>query len=284
MKIDLLIIDPQMDFMDYPGKAGSLAVPGAHQDMLRLARLVSSFGRELNDIHVTLDSHHVMDIAHPRWWTDSQGNAPAPFTIIGPDEIRSGKWRARVPEYAARSAEYVMDLAANGRYPLCVWPEHCLIGSDGHRVHPELFEALSGWERDNLAVVETVTKGSNPFTEHYSGLKAEVPDPEDASTQMNLRLIETLDRSDMVLIAGEALSHCVANTVRDIAAAFDPAAISKLVLLEDASSSVGGFEAQGQDFVRELTGMGMRLMKTTDFVSVKSKARSQAAAHSAAIA
>lgn len=278
MKIDLLIIDPQMDFMDYPGKPGALAVAGAHQDMLRVAELVRSFGRELNDIHLTLDSHHVMDIAHPRWWTDSKGNSPAPFTLIGPDDIRSGQWRARVPEYASRSAEYVMELSANGRYPLCVWPEHCLIGSDGHRVHPELFEALAGWERENLAVVETVTKGSNPFTEHYSGLKAEVPDPEDASTQMNLRLIETLERADMVLIAGEALSHCVANTVRDIAEAFDPAAIGKLVLLEDACSSVGGFERQGQDFIEELKARGMRVMKTTDFVSPKARARAAALA------
>lgn len=273
MKIDLLIIDPQMDFMDYPSKPGSLAVQGAHQDMLRVARLVEQFGSELHDIHITLDSHHVMDIAHPRWWTNSKGESPSPFTLITPQDIQAGTWRARIPEYAQRSAAYVLDLAQNGRYPLCIWPEHCLIGSDGHRIHPELFDALAGWERSHLAVMETVTKGSNPFTEHYSGLKAEVPDPEDASTQMNLRLIETLEHSDMVLIAGEALSHCVANTVRDIASVFDPSAIQKLVLLEDACSSVTGFEAQGEAFIKELTAQGMRLMKTTDFVSAKQKAR-----------
>ena len=273
MNIDLLIIDPQMDFIDHPIKTGSLAVKGAHGDMMRVASLVKEFGGSLNDIHVTLDSHHVLDIAHPTWWTDSAGNAPTPFTLISLDDVKSGKWRARIPEFAQRSRDYVQSLADEGRYMLCIWPEHCLIGSDGHRIHPELFEQLTNWERKNKAVVDMVTKGSNPFTEHYSGLKAEVPDPEDASTQLNMGLIQTLEKADMVLIAGEALSHCVANTVRDIAASFDPSAISKLALLEDCCSPVAGFEQLGIDFVKELRAMGMRVVKSPDFVSPKSAAR-----------
>lgn len=272
MKIDLLIIDPQMDFMDHPAKAGSLAVPGAHADMQRLAKLVKNFGSSLNDIHVTLDSHHALDIAHPTWWMDSAGTAPAPFTLISVDDVKAGKWRSRIPEFAERSRKYVQQLADEGRYLLCIWPEHCLIGSEGHRVHPELFDELVAWERKNLAVVDMVTKGSNPFTEHYSGLKAEVPDVEDPSTQLNMALIQTLEKADMVLIAGEALSHCVANTVRDIAANFDERAVSKLALLEDCCSSVPGFEKLGRDFVAELSGLGMKLSKSTDFVSPRAKA------------
>jgi nicotinamidase/pyrazinamidase len=267
MKIDLLIIDPQMDFMDFPGNPGALAVPGAHEDMRRLAKLVDRFGGSLNDIHVTLDSHHALDIAHPTWWTDSKGASPAPFTPISVDDVASGKWRARIAEFASRSADYVKTLADEGRYGLLVWPEHCLIGSAGHAIHPELFEALGGWERKNLAVVDMVTKGSNPFTEHYSGLKAEVPDPEDATTQLNMGLIQTLERADMVLIAGEALSHCVANTVRDIVASFDPSAISKLALLRDCCSSVPGFEKLGLDFVEEMRALGVKIVDSGDFVA-----------------
>lgn len=275
MNIDLLIIDPQMDFMDYPGKPGSLAVNGGHADMERLSRMVGRFGSSLNDIHVTLDSHHVLDIAHPTWWMDSAGNAPAPFTLISQEDVKGGKWRARIPEFTKRSAEYVRALAEEGRYPLCIWPEHCIIGSEGHRIHPELFTELCAWERKNLAVVDMVTKGSNPFTEHYSGLKAEVPDPEDMGTQLNMGLIQTLEKADMVLIAGEALSHCVANTVRDIAASFDPGAVSKLVLLEDCCSSVSGFEKMGVEFVAELSALGMKVMRSTDFSSPRSKAGSR---------
>ena len=265
MKVDLLIIDPQMDFMDTPSKPGSLAVPGADGDMRRLASLVADFGPSLNDIHVTLDSHHVLDIAHPTWWSDAAGAAPAAFTLISVEDVRSGKWRARIPAFAKRSLDYVQALADEGRYMLCIWPEHCVIGSEGHMIHPELFGELCAWERKNLAVVDMVTKGSNPFTEHYSGLKAEVPDDEDASTQMNMGLIQTLEKADMILIAGEALSHCVANTVRDIAASFDPSAVSKLVLLADCCSPVPGFEKQGQDFIQELSALGMRVMSSADF-------------------
>lgn len=272
MKIDLLIIDPQMDFMDHPSRAGSLAVKGAHADMQRLSALVRDFGSSLNDIHVTLDSHHVLDIAHPTWWMDSAGQSPAPFTLISVEDVKTGKWRARIPEFARRSAEYVQQLADENRYLLCIWPEHCLIGTEGHAIHPELSAELCAWERKNLAVVDMVTKGSNPFTEHYSGLKAEVPDPEDASTQLNMGLIQTLEKADMVLIAGEALSHCVANTVRDIAASFDPSAISKLALLRDCCSPVGGFEKLGEDFIAEMAGKGMKIVESGDFVSPRTKA------------
>ena len=272
MKIHLLIIDPQMDFMDYPGRPGALAVPGGHQDMLRLTRLVESFGGSLRDIHVTLDSHHALDIAHPTWWMDAQGNPPSPFTVITAADVASGKWRARIPEFAQRSADYVQALADEGRYALVIWPEHCLIGSEGHTIHPELFGALRDWERKNLAVVDMVTKGSNPFTEHYSGLKAEVPDPEDDTTQLNMGLIQTLESADMVLIAGEALSHCVANTVRDIVASFDPSAVSKLALLRDCCSSVPGFEKLGEDFVQEMRALGVKIVDSTDFAPKRSVA------------
>ncbi|HZO15095.1 MAG TPA: hypothetical protein VFB62_17590, partial [Polyangiaceae bacterium] len=64
----------------------------------------------------------------------------------------------------------------------------------------------------------------------------------------------------------EALSHCLANTVRDVATKFaDPRYTEKLVLLTDASSNVSGFEHYGDAFLREMTARGMRTSTTTDF-------------------
>ena len=64
-----------------------------------------------------------------------------------------------------------------------------------------------------------------------------------------------------------ALSHCVANTVRDIANEFgDDSYVKKLVLLTDASSSVTGFESMGDDFVREMVARGMQTSTTVDFL------------------
>ena len=70
----------------------------------------------------------------------------------------------------------------------------------------------------------------------------------------------------MVALSGQALSHCVANTVRDIADAFNPKNIRKLVLIEDTSSSVPGFEALGQQFIADMQKRGMRTIKAADFL------------------
>lgn len=265
MKTHLLIIDPQMDFCDHPGFGAALAVPGAHADMQRLAAMVKAAGPSIEDIHVTLDSHHVVDIAHPIWWKDKNGNAPNPFTVISEDDVANGVWTARSPAYKDLSERYVKSLAASGKYALCIWPEHCIIGSAGHSIHPDLLDSLKLWDRTNFAAFETLTKGSNPTTEHYSAVMAEVPDPTDPSTQLNTPFIETLAKADLLLVAGEALSHCVASTMRDVVAQFGKDQLSKIAILEDATSSVGGLEKLGEDFINEMTGMGVRLMRTTDF-------------------
>ncbi len=259
----LVVIDPQNDFCDISGAA--LPVTGANGDMQRLAAFIDTNAARLADIHVTLDSHNPVDIAHPAWWVDADGNAPAPFTLISEDDVVGGKWRAQLPEVQERSVGYVKQLYKANRYALVVWPEHCLIGSWGHNVHGDVMAALNRWARSRMDIVDFVTKGSNPFTEHYSAVQAEVPDANDPSTLVNTRFIQTLADADEILIAGEALSHCVANTVRDIAANFGDENVKKLVLLEDCSSSVTGFDALGRDFVAEMTARGMRVIKSTNY-------------------
>jgi len=266
MNVHLLIIDPQNDFCD--PERGSLYVPGAAEDMARLADMVARCSDRLSDIHVTLDSHHVVDIAHPVFWMDGDGHAPAPFTQISADDLRDGRWTTRLPSARERVVAYLESLETGGRYPHTIWPPHCLIGSYGHNVMPKLYDQLTQWEARRFGVVDYVTKGSNLWTEHFSAIRAEVPDPGDAGTQMNTRLVETLERADLVILAGEAGSHCLANTVRDIAAGFSDARyIEKLVLLSDATSPVPGFEAYQDDFIRDMTAKGMRLSTTTEILA-----------------
>jgi len=260
-RVELLVIDPQFDFCD---PNGSLFVGGADEDMVRLAKFVEANGRSLYDIHITLDTHHFVDIAHPIFWIDSNANHPDPFTIITFDDVRDGKWKVTNPQFHNRALGYVHTLTDNGRYPLCIWPPHCLIGTPGHNVVEPLRVALAKWEED-FAMVDYVTKGSNFWTEHYSAVQADVPDPEDPGTMLNTRLIETLEDSDIILIAGEALSHCVANTIRDIANNFGEDNIKKFYLLEDCSSNVTGFDQMGIDFVGEMVNRGMNLTTTTKF-------------------
>ena len=274
--VDLLVIDPQFDFCN---QAGSLFVPGADKDCVRLADMIRRISPKINDIHITLDTHHRYDIAHPMFWINSSGKHPDPFTIISPNDVRKGIWRATIPAHQNRASmkahgldrdgaeEYVNTLSDNNRYPLCIWPPHCLIGSDGYSVQKDVYEAISEWEVAYNGFVDYVTKGSNYMTEHYSAVQADVPDPEDNGTQLNTRLIETLQSADIIAISGQALSHCVANTIFDIANNFGEENIKKFVLIEDTSSSVPGFEKLGEDFVRNMVARGMQIAKSTDFLA-----------------
>ncbi len=266
MDLRILIIDPQNDFCD---PKGALYVTGADGDMVRLASMIRRLKDKINDIHVTLDTHHFVDVAHPIYWVDSNGNHPEPLkTIISLEDIENGKWRTTSPKLQKRALDYVKSLKANKRYSLVIWPYHCLIGSWGYGIYPPLFDALLDWEKD-FCMVDYVTKGSNIYTEHYSAIQADVPDAQDPTTMLNTHLIQTLEEADMIALTGEALNFCLANTVRDIANNFGEENIKKLILIKDATSPVPGqvFEPLTDNFLKEMTKRGMKVSTTKDFLA-----------------
>jgi nicotinamidase-related amidase len=123
---------------------------------------------------------------------------------------------------------------------------------------------VTGWERSEVKRSDYILKGMNQWTEHYSVLKAEVEDSEDPGTGLNRRLLEDLSSAEMVLISGQALSHCVANTIRDMIEAMDQKTLQKLVLLEDTTSSVPGFENLGEEILQVAKRTGIRVCRTID--------------------
>jgi nicotinamidase-related amidase len=282
----LLIIDPQNDFCDLPSAyrpldpvSGQAVVPalpveGAHADMQRLAAFVRDGLEGITDIAVTLDSHHRLDIAHPTFWRTGPGGAVVPFTQIAAAQVRNGEFLPRDPAALPRTLAYLDELEARGRYTLMVWPVHCEIGSWGHNVHADVKAAYNTWEERRLGVVEMVTKGSNPWTEHYSAIQAEVPDMEDPDTQLNRALVERLDRADLLLIAGEASSHCVRATTEHIVDNLPSGRADKVVLLTDCMSPVGGFAAQHAAFMLDMRQRGVRLATSREaLVEVLNAAR-----------
>lgn len=280
---NLFIIDPQHDFC-YPGAApifdakwritnsnvasGALYVTGADRDMDRLAKMIAANPKRIKRIIVTLDSHNPIHIAHPVFIVDSNGNHPAPYTLITNADVKSGKWRGNNPEFTKILLDYTEKLESTGKLVLCVWPPHCLIGTVGHTVYAPLAAELQDWVNFKGKNVDYFTKGSNPYTEHYGAAKAEVERDDDISTKLNSHLVQLLLNTgdEDILIAGEALSHCVATTIRQVANEFakhSPDLIKKFVLLTDACSNVVGFESFGNDFISEMTVKGLRT-STTD--------------------
>ena len=67
----LLIIDPQRDFHEAEeGRSshdeGTLAVPGAIDDSRRISEMINNNIDKIDNIYVTLDSHHVRNIYYHR--------------------------------------------------------------------------------------------------------------------------------------------------------------------------------------------------------------------------
>lgn len=272
LNIQLVVIDPQNDFCDLPD--ATLPVAGAVADMQRLAKFIGRVGGKLDDIHVTLDSHRLIDIAHPAWWMDQNGQQPNPFTMISAADIEAGIWTPRNPSFRSRTLDYAHALeSTSDHYKIFVWPPHCLIGTWGHNVHGTLNEALQRWSDKEYAMVDYVTKGSNPWTEHYGALMAEVPDPSDPSTGLNTSFLTMLAEADVVAVAGEASSHCVLKTVRQIADNIGDAHVKKFHLLRDCMSPVGvnpggpDFPKIAEAFLRDMKIRGMTITTSTDFLS-----------------
>ncbi len=247
----LFIIDPQQDF--HPG--GSLGVPGANEDSQRIAEFIYANINNIDEIYVSLDSHHRLHIAHSVFWKNANGENPAPFTLIKHEDVANGTWLPVDSSQLKHALAYTKALESKGRFVVCVWPEHCLIGTPGHAVVPVLNEALQEWVKRNMKTVAYIHKGTNCLTEMYSALAAEVPILDDQSTTLNVDLLQRLQQAHKLFICGEAKSHCVNYTMRDIAANWG-ADFSRLILLEDCTSSVPGFDAAAQSFVDDMKNLG----------------------------
>ncbi len=197
-----------------------------------------------------------MGIERPALWQQADGSPVAPFTQISAADVRAGTYRPRPAGALPRVLAYLDALEAGGRYTLMVWPVHCEIGTWGHNVQEDVRQAYNRWEAAALQPARKVLKGMNAWTEHYSALQAEVPDPRDPDTCMNTRLLAALAAGARIVIAGEAGSHCVRATTEHLLERLPSRDAGKLVLLEDCMSPVQGFEAQQQAFLDALRARG----------------------------
>ena len=144
-------------------------------------------------------------------------------------------------------------------FNLCIWPDHCLLGTVGHTVVDCVASAIQDWIVQCGRNVEYIQKGQNPFTEMYSVMSAEVPLT--TSTSYNTTLQQSIQQSSNtnLIFAGQALSHCVNYSIRDIIQHWDTTTttttttIPKIYLLTDCTSNVPGFESAGQQFLTDIT-------------------------------
>ncbi len=255
-KTVLLIIDAQYDFCH---AEGALFVPGADTDIRRLAALIHRAPPDR--IIVTLDTHQLLDISHPGFWRDAGGNPPPPFTPVSARDVQEGRW---TPLWnPGQVLDYLLQLEAQNEFSHFIWPEHCVIGTRGAALDSLLAETLRQWVHATGKNYDVLVKGTNPFTEHFGLFQAQIPLSGAPETQPNRKLLETLATAGTILIGGEARSHCVATSVKQLMH-LAPHLISRTIVLTDCMSDVTGLGHLADPIFEEARDRGIRFQKSDE--------------------
>ncbi len=268
-------IDCQVGFC-VPG--ASLFVPGAVEDSARALSWIYGNLDRITSLIFSLDTHAVHQIFHPAFWVDAEGRHPAPLTTISAQDVRGGRFKP-VEASVEVCLEYCQRLEDSGRYVLTIWPWHTLLGGVSHALVPAMMEAsiYHGVARRQPTRFEL--KGAHPLTENYSVLSPEVTELGGQRVgAFNEGLFEALMSHDRVYVFGQASSHCVLSTLRDLhdrILSTDPALVDRVYVLQDAMSPVPAppldplppsldFPALAARGLEALAEAGFHLVKTTD--------------------
>jgi nicotinamidase-related amidase len=254
-KICLLLVDVQNTFCipEFELFVGGRSGTGAIDDNRRLCEFIYRNLGVITHICPTMDTHRSMQIFHPMFFVNQNGDHPAPFTIISPEEVEDGIWRANPevikslgidPSYIKKFLKhYTRTLNQGGKYSLTIWPYHAMLGGIGHALVAAVEESIFFHSMIRCCSADFQLKGDNPFTENYSVIKPEVMynSEGDPIADKNSKLIEKLIEYDALFIAGQAKSHCVAWTIDDLFSelcAIDNSLANKIYILEDCMSPV----------------------------------------------
>ncbi len=288
VRICLIAVDCQNTFCipDFELFVAGRSGMGAVKDNVRLCEFIYRNLGVITEIASTMDTHTAMQIFHPVFWINDAGQHPTGAqTIISLEDVKKGVWKVN-PDVAHSIADgngrslqrhvlhYVQKLTDGGKYPLMVWPYHSMLGGIGHGLVSAVEEALFFHCIARSSQTRFEIKGDNPLTEHYSVFSPEVLEGPDGQplAQKNTRFMKKVQDFDVVIIAGQAKSHCVAWTVNDLLTeiiALDTNVVRKVYLLEDCTSpvvvrGVVDFTDQADAAFQRFADAGMHVVKSTD--------------------
>jgi len=265
-KIALVLVDYQHDFVD---PTGTLYVPGSQDDVARLLTWFYTNAHRISSVYASLDTHLPFQIFYSSWWKDPKtGEHPQPFTVITVDDVTSMRWVPVIqPDW---SIKYVHLLQQQAKKDLMIWPYHTMEGSLGHMLVAPISEAIAWHSAARQTQPTYVVKGRTIRTEYYGIFGAEVPDPDDPSSGLNETLLDAVMKHDKVYIAGEAKSHCVLETERQLVGRFGNQAdlLKRLYFLRDCTSSVKhpniDFDALAETELATMERQGVQMVLSTD--------------------
>lgn len=288
-RICLLAVDVQNTFC-IPGfelYVGGRSGTGAVDDNRRLCEFIYRNLGVITEICPTMDTHQAVQIFHSIFLINDRGEHPAPFTLISEEDIRRGVWKFNpAVGYSLRISEqdgqqfllhYARRLKAGGKYELTIWPYHAMLGGIGYALVSSLEEAVFFHSIARYSQADFQIKGDNPLTENYSVLSPEVLEDAEGNeiAGRNTAFIRKLLQFDIVIIAGQAKSHCVAWTIDDLLSDIldmDRNLAKKVYLLEDCTSPVVipgviDYTEQADAAFRRFAEAGMHIVRSTDPLS-----------------
>ena len=252
----LLAIDVQNDFID----GGALAVPGSVGDVERITRFIYDNMAHITSIMCSLDTHIPQQIFHPCWWADENGNHPDPYTVITYADVEANRWRPLIG--IQESIKYLKELEST-KNQLCIWPYHCIWGTDTAALESEFAKMVYFHSVARKSKVSMVQKGTDPYSEMYGIIKPEYS----IKNFLNTTILNAIEKYDEIYVVGEAASHCLLESVKQIAEHFAnrPDVTQKITILEDCTSPITGFEADTQAaFDGFKNSYGINFKKSTD--------------------
>jgi nicotinamidase/pyrazinamidase len=104
---------------------------------------------KIDDIFITLDTHHKEHIAFSQFWINNSGEHPKPYMIISNNDVIEKKWYPVDMNLYEYCQSYTKQLEAKGRFQLVIWPDHCILGSVGHEITNRLQSALYKWNKEH---------------------------------------------------------------------------------------------------------------------------------------
>lgn len=255
VRVCLLGVDIQNTFcipgfeLYVAGRSGT----GAVDDNQRLCEFIYKNLGYITQIIPTMDTHQAMQIFHSIFFVNEKGQHPEPHSQITEDDILNGRWRINPAiennypyniEYLQKHLRhYTHELKKSGKYELTIWPYHAMLGGIGHALVSAFEEAIFFHSITRNSQPHIHTKGSHPLTEHYSVFGPEVSTGPEGKKLVpeSESVFQTLEDFDVIIIAGQAKSHCVAWTISDLLESVQSRGktfVEKVYLLEDCSSSV----------------------------------------------
>ena len=255
VRVCLVAIDVQNTFClpDFELFVAGRSGTGAVDDNRRLCKFIYRNLAVITQVYPTLDTHQAIQIFHPIFLIDRNGRHPAPYTRVSMEDVQQHLWQVNpsVCRQLGMSEEegyehllhYVRALREGGKYELSVWPYHGLLGGIGHALVASVEEAIFFHSQARQSQPAFQIKGNNPLTEHYSALSPEVLDGPDRRVlaATNADFLQALLGFDVIIIAGQAKSHCVACTLEHLLK--DPlfggvGLAERVYLLDDCTSAV----------------------------------------------